>query len=271
MKFEGVLLVDAENVGCFHYAFNLVTQMTGINRFVVRRAFGRWRDLPDRLKQEAFDLSIDLIEAAFGPHGAEVTLARHALDLTEYLRELKTYLIISGDGSLVPLVQRLHQLGKKVVVCGREGCTSRALRAACDFFVPIPASTKPERAEAPIAVSAPVQNGNTHALHFLQTNADYLRKMRNGGLPISQLADALRQLKDPLSGERRWLVRLLAATCDEAPVCLAKSAHGDHRLFVKGCVPEDFMVVCCPSQPAVAAGILTKKGRPMRSALKEGA
>jgi NYN domain len=135
---EVAVLIDAENVASFRRVFPLLEQSVGVKRFAIRRAFARCRTLPDKLKREAFDLSVDLFEAGFGPHAAEVTLANHATALTDYLPEITKFALVSGDGGLVPLVKRLREGGKKVIVVGHEGSTSRALKESADLFLPIP-------------------------------------------------------------------------------------------------------------------------------------
>lgn len=53
------------------------------------------------------------------------------------------FVIVSGDSDFTPLAIRLRESGSRVVVFGKTG-TPGAFRSACDEFIEIGESTKPE-------------------------------------------------------------------------------------------------------------------------------
>ncbi|MCL5005137.1 MAG: NYN domain-containing protein [Acidobacteria bacterium] len=261
---DAVLLADAENIRPLKEAVELLALTTRV-RFVIRRAFAYWSNQPRNLKRAAFDLAFDLFDAGFGPHRAEVTLGNHALQICEYLPEVTTHVLLCGDGALEPVVKRLRQLERFVIIAGHEGSTSRALKAAAHLYVAIPghakARSKTQQARskrphtglaedlpAPVAVNMPEGNGNDrHVLDLVHDRPDYMAKMTLRGLPLSEVANVIRPLGKFDTSQRRWLKKFLLEACDGSPFCLARSkVHGDHRLFRRDFVPTGEFVITSP-------------------------
>jgi uncharacterized LabA/DUF88 family protein len=71
---------------------------------------------------------------------------------------LEVFAIVSGDGDFVPLVRRLHELGKFVVGATLDGLgTNRLLRTEVDLYVQIPVPPAPAKTPAKTAPAKVVE------------------------------------------------------------------------------------------------------------------
>lgn len=70
-------------------------------------------------------------------HDVDVSVAVDAMALSD---KIDSYVLGSGDGDYIPLVQALKARGVRVIVMGIEAATSRALIQEADEFIPITAA-----------------------------------------------------------------------------------------------------------------------------------
>lgn len=68
-------------------------------------------------------------------NSADLKLACDAMELLARNPELSAYVIVSGDGGYVHLVNRLRSHGRQVAMIGVEGTVSAMLRTVCDNVV----------------------------------------------------------------------------------------------------------------------------------------
>jgi len=265
VAYNTALLIDAENVqtAALGDILEAVKQTGNIGQVAVRRAYAHWQNQSNRTKDQLFELMVDPIEAGCGKHAADVRLAGDAMELVKYLPSIDVYVLVSGDGGLVPLTKQLRAFGKVVVVCGREETTRRTLKEACNAFVPIPGPSKSksdenqhasasqdglpdDRVERKIPVDGSEQRSNVRRIvDLLHDKAEYALKMRQGGLPIASVAGFLRkQIKDLDTSKKCWLRKLLLSACQDTEVCLAKAlSSGELRLFNRDSVPQGYETV----------------------------
>src|SRR5690606_33595133 len=88
------------------------------------------------------DLSIDAenlyrqgLELVYVPtrkNSADVRLAVDAVETCGHSANIKTYVIVTGDGDLIHPLNYLRQRGRTVVVIGVDAAMSRLLSAAAD-------------------------------------------------------------------------------------------------------------------------------------------
>ena len=118
-----------------------------ISSVAVNRAYANWSIARlSVLRREIVEQGIEP-KQVFGfdrsekKNAADIELVIDAIDLAYTRSALTTFVIISGDGGFSSLVKKLHELGKSVVVCAYPDRISPALRAVCDVYVDLAAST----------------------------------------------------------------------------------------------------------------------------------
>jgi uncharacterized protein (TIGR00288 family) len=139
-----------------------------------------------------------------GKNGVDVKIAVDAIDMLVLKNtDIRTVVLVSGDGDFTPLVNYLKDHGKYVVGMGIRGSTAEFLDSACHEFKylekdnrapdpiqdhplirkdPQPEATETVRApkaEAPPAATAPGSGNGTEALV-----QEYLQILRKNGVPI---------------------------------------------------------------------------------------
>ncbi len=130
-------------------------------KVAVARAYADW----DKDGLSAFRREVEKDGAkAVGVYAAGIPSKNAAdielvVDCLRYAEDdsLEVFAIVSGDGDFVPLVRRLHELGKFVVGATLEGLTPNGLlRSEVDLYVqiPVPAAVAPPSKTAPPANKA---------------------------------------------------------------------------------------------------------------------
>lgn len=136
------LLIDYENlVISLKRHFNVSTPKISLliqeaqerGRLVLARAYAPWT-LPD-LSIDAENLyrqGIDLVYVPTGKNSADVRMAVDAVETSIRSANIRTFVIVTGDGDLIHPLNFLRQAGRSVVVIGVETAMSRMLSAAAD-------------------------------------------------------------------------------------------------------------------------------------------
>ncbi len=136
------LLIDYENLQVsLKRHFDLTTPKMSLiiqeaqdhGRLVLARAYAPWTS-PD-LSIDAENLYRQGIELVYVPtrkNSADVRLAVDAVETCGQSANIKTYVIVTGDGDLIHPLNYLRQRGRKVVVIGVDAAMSRLLSAAAD-------------------------------------------------------------------------------------------------------------------------------------------
>lgn len=136
------LLIDYENLQVsLKRHFDLTTPRMSLiiqeaqdhGRLVLARAYAPWTS-PD-LSIDAENLYRQGIELVYVPtrkNSADVRMAVDAVETCGQSGNIKTYVIVTGDGDLIHPLNYLRQRGRKVVVIGVDAAMSRLLSAAAD-------------------------------------------------------------------------------------------------------------------------------------------
>ncbi len=136
------LLIDYENLQVsLKRHFDLTTPRMSLiiqeaqehGRLVLARAYAPWTS-PD-LSIDAENLYRQGIELVYVPtrkNSADVRLAVDAVETCGQSANIKTYVIVTGDGDLIHPLNYLRQRGRTVVVIGVDAAMSRLLSAAAD-------------------------------------------------------------------------------------------------------------------------------------------
>jgi uncharacterized protein (TIGR00288 family) len=157
------LLIDYENLQVsLKRHFDLTTPKMSLiiqeaqdhGRLVLARAYAPWTS-PD-LSIDAENLYRQGIELVYVPtrkNSADVRLAVDAVETCGQSANIKTYVIVTGDGDLIHPLNYLRQRGRTVVVIGVDAAMSRLLSAAADSVLLYerdldPSVRRPQQAKA---------------------------------------------------------------------------------------------------------------------------
>src|SRR5215211_2619603 len=114
---------------------------------------GDFRDAPPTLYSNG--ISPRYISARYFPGGRsqnrrtnsiDVMLAVECADFLHYHPQVDTYVLVTGDGDFIPLVNLLRSRGKRVVVIGVSEATSYHLIESADHFISYASLLEEERA-----------------------------------------------------------------------------------------------------------------------------
>lgn len=263
MAGDTALLIDYQPIGeSFRSLIEILKRSGKIGEIAIARAYSTWGNHSSKTREEAVTLGIECVAAPPGKDGADLELAMDAIEISTWV-QIRVFCIVTCDGGNVfrALIKRLRS-NHRIVLCGREGNTSRRLKAICDAYVPIPSEAgisaireagrgtcvvpspvNVQESAQPIHVPA-VNDAAQRILEVLQTKSSNLKKMQSEGLPIGSVAERLRPYKHSQSGKSRWLLKLLQEVCTGAPVCLARSpSRLEYRLFLRGNVADGYDLI----------------------------
>ena len=129
------VLIDDENVGLGSVEW-LFDQVSNLGRILIRRAYSDWSK-GGNVRDQLLEFGIEPVHvfqaSSSGKNASDIRLAIDAIDLL-YSSPVDTFVIVSGDGDFLPLVNKLRSSGKMVIGAGRQKSTSATLVKACDRF-----------------------------------------------------------------------------------------------------------------------------------------
>src|SRR5436190_12100664 len=107
-------------------------------KIVAKKAYADWSRFSGYTGM-LHEAAIELIEipkrGQTGKNSADIRLCVDAMDLAYSKEHINTFVILSGDSDLSPLVSKLKELGKHVIGLGMQQSTSDLLRDNCDEFI----------------------------------------------------------------------------------------------------------------------------------------
>jgi uncharacterized LabA/DUF88 family protein len=173
-----------------------------VNKIAIQCAYADWSDSRLRLlKNEIQELGIESIQIFDYSHkrnAADMQLAIDVMELAQSRSTLQVFVIVSGDGAFASLAKKLHEYGKTVIGCAYEGNVNRVLKSVCDHFLPIPA---PQAKVEYIQITEVNNDSNLNddifvitkkVLQGLKQNNEQASQLRQGGIPMSQVHQILR-------------------------------------------------------------------------------
>lgn len=104
----------------------------------IQRAYADWtwlREYAQVLNDHALDLVQVFPRGAHAKNGADIRLSIDALEDALRHPHLDCFVLLGGDSDYLPLVQRLHALGRRVVGVGYRANTNPCLAHCCDTFL----------------------------------------------------------------------------------------------------------------------------------------
>lgn len=137
IDFENLALGFKDRKGRFQ--INLVlARLLEKGRIIVKKAYADWHRFAD-YKIELHQAAIELIEvpkrAMTGKNSADIRMVVDALDMCYSKEHINTFVVVSGDSDLSPLVSKLKENGKHIIGMGMKDSTSALLISNCDEFI----------------------------------------------------------------------------------------------------------------------------------------
>ena len=133
------LFIDFENFGQ-HDTFDtrkLVDKLKERGRLIIKRAYADWGRFSSA-KRSMLENSVDLIEMPSrtkGKNAADIRLVVDALETAITKDYVDTIVVVSGDSDYTPLISKLREYNKYVIVIGGRQQTSRLLVGYCDELI----------------------------------------------------------------------------------------------------------------------------------------
>ncbi|MFZ0546756.1 MAG: NYN domain-containing protein [Candidatus Promineifilaceae bacterium] len=133
------LFIDFENFGQ-HDTFDtrkLVDKLKERGRLIIKRAYADWGRF-SWAKRPMLENSVDLIEMPSrtkGKNAADIRLVVDALETAITKDYVDTIVVVSGDSDYTPLISKLREYNKYVIVVGGRQQTSRLLVGYCDELI----------------------------------------------------------------------------------------------------------------------------------------
>ncbi len=105
---------------------------------VTKVAYSDWKRAGDHSRQLT-QHAIRMVQRNMTPggdkNGADITMALDALEMAFTHDHINTFVIVGGDSDFMPLVEKLKQYDRKVLVCGGRQFTSVILQKNCHEFI----------------------------------------------------------------------------------------------------------------------------------------
>ncbi len=114
----------------------IITELSELGVIIVRRAYGDWVQHAN-YRHPLLQGGIEPVERpniSPGKNDAGIKLSIDAVETALRNPKLDTFAIVSGNGDFLPLIQKLRELDRQVIVIGVEACTSNLLRKNCDKY-----------------------------------------------------------------------------------------------------------------------------------------
>ncbi len=128
---------------------------------VTKLAYGDWHRHGEQSRQMAHH-AVQMVQRTVNPRGdknaADINLALDALEMAFTRHHINAFTIVGGDSDYMPLVEKLKEYDKRVLVVGGREFTSQILQRNCHEFI-----AYENLLEDGGAVSRPGRGGRSHA------------------------------------------------------------------------------------------------------------
>ncbi len=136
---------------------------------VTKFAYGDWHRHGDPRRQMA-QHAVQMVQRTVNPRGdknaADINLALDALEMAFTRHHINAFVIVGGDSDYMPLVEKLKEYDKRVLVVGGREFTSQILQKNCHEFI-----AYENLLEDGGAVSRPGRGGRGHARGSLESRS----------------------------------------------------------------------------------------------------
>ena len=150
------LFIDYDNIGLSKGKITkLIRYVRKRGRLIVKMAYADWSNFASH-KKELIENSIDLIEMpsnSRGKNAADIKLAVDAMEVARDKPYIDTVIIAGGDSDYMPLISKLREYDKYVIVIAQRNDVSKRLTGYSDEVVVINDITEAKKAKAPAKTS----------------------------------------------------------------------------------------------------------------------
>lgn len=147
------LFIDYDNIGLSKGKITkLIAYVRKRGRLIVKMAYADWSNF-DSHKKELIENSIDLIEMpsnSRGKNAADIKLAVDAMEVARDKPYIDTVIIAGGDSDYMPLISKLREYDKYVIVIAQRNDVSKRLTGYSDEVVVVNDITEVKKAK-PVA------------------------------------------------------------------------------------------------------------------------
>jgi uncharacterized LabA/DUF88 family protein len=132
------VFIDYENFARDRFETEiLLNRLQRRGRLLVKRAYADWGRFAGA-KHSMLRAAVDLIELpshAAGKNQADIRLVVDALEIAMTRDYIDTFVLVSGDSDMSPLVSKLREWNRYVIVVARPNNISSLLAGCCDEFI----------------------------------------------------------------------------------------------------------------------------------------
>lgn len=131
------VLLDYENLGGGWDVELVLGRLVNRGRLLVKRAYADWAQCR-HAREPLLRCGVELIEmpaVSRGKNGTDIRLAVDAMEIAITRDYIDTIVIASGDSDFLPLLSRLREYNRYVIVLARNNSASSMLVGSCDELI----------------------------------------------------------------------------------------------------------------------------------------
>jgi len=132
------VLIDYENFARDRFETDLLLKrLEERGRLLIKRAYadwGRFAGAKHSMLRSAVDL-VELPSHGVGKNQADIRLVVDAIEIALTRDYIDTFVLVSGDSDMSPLVSKLREYNRYVIVIARASSVSSLLAGCCDEFI----------------------------------------------------------------------------------------------------------------------------------------
>ncbi|MDR1000527.1 MAG: NYN domain-containing protein [Clostridiales bacterium] len=163
MNFNTAIFYDVENlIGGYGFSqttnvnFQLIRKRIKENEekvldISISKAYGDWSNgRMQSLRNSLLDNGIEPVQVyGFASESgvknvADIQIVIDVMETITNKPHIENFVLVTGDGGFASLVRKLHEFGKRVIICSYGASANRYLRAVCDNFISLSTSGKTE-------------------------------------------------------------------------------------------------------------------------------
>ncbi|MDW8146635.1 MAG: NYN domain-containing protein [Roseiflexaceae bacterium] len=142
------IFIDVENLTSWvknDGPAQIVAEMSTIGQSIVRRAYGNWsnshlQQLQLGLVQQGFELIYNYHPVS-GKNSSDIQLTIDVMEHALRLRDVRWFVLATGNSDFSPLFRKLREIGKEVVGVGPKSPLSECVKTSCSRYIYIDLKT----------------------------------------------------------------------------------------------------------------------------------
>jgi uncharacterized protein (TIGR00288 family) len=222
------VFIDFENFGK-QEAFDaklIIDKLKERGRLIVKRAYADWGRFAG-FKHQMLENSVELIElpshSMRGKNSADIKLVVDALETAFTKDYIDTIVVVSGDSDYTPLISKLREHNKYVIVIGHKRTVSKLLIGFCDELIYY----------ASLNREAPAEDVDMKQAYSLAKRA--ISYLENEGIEVrgSQIKQYMKQLDSSFNEANYGFPQFklfLEKAAQDGVISLTPLEHGDYQV-----------------------------------------